>query len=114
LIIIPAPVPVGRRGFTFPSLVRLFLEDSAPVYSYENPCLFISQFACPNNVRLYIIAFPAAYSQGCVTVCLDVPAPAPPAGGQLVTVDELGLSRFRIVRMAAEVVVLVACIDESL
>jgi transposase-like protein len=53
LIIIPAPVPVGRRGFTFPSLVRLFLEDSAPVYSYENPCLFISQFACPNNVRLY-------------------------------------------------------------
>jgi hypothetical protein len=53
LIIIPAPVPVGRRGFTFPSLVRLFLEDSVPVYSYENPCLFISQFACPNNVRLY-------------------------------------------------------------
>lgn len=53
MIIIPAPVPVGRRGFTFPSLVRLFLEDSVPVYSYENPCLFISQFACPNNVRLY-------------------------------------------------------------
>jgi hypothetical protein len=83
------------------SLNGIFLESKmVPVIGGERPAA--------------IIAFPAAYSQGCVTVCLDVPAPAPPAGGQLVTVDELGLSRFRIVRMAAEVVVLVACIDESL
>ncbi|MFA6890746.1 MAG: hypothetical protein WCQ66_01560 [Sphaerochaetaceae bacterium] len=34
-------------------LVRLFLESLVPVYSYENPCLFISQLLYSNNVQHY-------------------------------------------------------------
>lgn len=46
-------IPDTSRQVQESPLVRLFLESLVPVYSYENPCLFISQLLYSNNVQHY-------------------------------------------------------------